>query len=201
MPEFHEINWGDDSAEQRKAPTKALYRLMRKLSKAQGEAFDDLVKDAQDESVSGGEGWYKNFQAGKLGWKKAHRIHEWIANTHFAWAQELEPQLFQVPRKSEWDLFLENATFQQGLSVVDPLGRDIASREAPDDEDYVRLRKGQAYGFELLVDSLCTVVAFEEYSGQWHLAPRRRQPEAAGIPKIGTKSFAAKCPRPSHSAL
>ncbi|WP_282078788.1 hypothetical protein [Epibacterium ulvae] len=166
MPEFHEINWGVDSAEQRKARTKALYRLMRKLSKAQGVAFDVLVKDAQEESFRGVDSWYKNFQTWKREWKKAHRIHEWIANNHFAWAQELEPQLFQVPRKSEWDLFLENVTFQQGLSVIDPLGHDIASREAPDDEDYVRLRKGQAYGFELLVDSLRTVVAFEEYEGQ-----------------------------------
>ncbi|UWR87837.1 hypothetical protein [Phaeobacter inhibens] len=171
MADFHEVDWQNASVQDRIEPNKALFRLLTQLSRKLDVHFDVLLKEAQEKPVSTALDPHGNFEKGKIAKERSRKIHEWIARNHFAWAQEEEPELFQVPRKSDWDQFLENAAFQDGLAVVNPLGFGIASRLPPEEMGGVTLRIGQAYGFELVADSQGQVVAFEEFGGAWHPLP------------------------------
>jgi len=178
MSKFQEVDWQNASVQDRIAPNKALFRLMVLLSKKLDVHFDVLLEEAQEKPVTTAGDPHRNFRRGEIARERSQKIHEWIARNHFDWAQEEAPELFQVPRKSDWDQFLENAVFEDGLAVVDPLGLGIASRLPPEDMDGVTLRLGQAYGFELVADSLGQAVAFEEYGGTWHPLPLGETPES-----------------------
>ncbi|CUH89868.1 hypothetical protein PH5382_03821 [Phaeobacter sp. CECT 5382] len=178
MSEFHEVDWKNASVQDRVTPTKVLFRLMVQLSKKLDVHFDVLLEEAQEQAISKAEDPHRNFEKGKIAKERSHKIHEWIGRNHFEWAQEQEPELFQVPRKNDWDQFLENAVFQDGLAVVDRLGFGVASRLPPEEMGGVTLRLGQVYGFELVADSLGQVVAFEECGGTWHPLPLGETPES-----------------------
>jgi|GEM_PF-4423991 len=171
MFEFHEVEWATATPDERNEPTQKLYALMRGICGTDSEKLRELVIDITGETVSDHPEWYKNFSRGNYAWKKAHQIHEWLAKNHFKTAQKKYPELFQVPRKSDWDEFLETVTFADGLTVVRPNKTDgfgIASREAPDELAGEVLRISEAYYFELSSDHLGSVVAFEEYAGVWY---------------------------------
>lgn len=171
MFEFHEMDWATASPAERNEPTRKLYALMRGLCGTDSDKLRELVIEITGEAVSDHPEWYKNFSRGNYSWKKAHKIHEWLAKNHFKMAQKKYPELFQVPRKSDWDEFLENATFSDGLKVVLPNRTDgfgIASREAPDELVGEVLRISEAYYFKLTSDHAGSVVAFEEHAGVWH---------------------------------
>ncbi len=176
MSEFHEVDWQNASVQDRIAPNKALFRLMVQLSKKLDVHFDVLLEEAQEKPVTTAGDPHRNFRRGEIAKERSHKIHEWIGRNHFEWAQQEAPELFQVLRKSDWDQFLEDAVFQDGLAVVDPSGFGIASRLPPEEMGGVTLRLGQAYGFELVADSLGQVVAFEEYGGIWHTLPLGETP-------------------------
>ncbi|OED46098.1 hypothetical protein AB838_21295 [Rhodobacteraceae bacterium (ex Bugula neritina AB1)] len=171
MAEFHEVDWQNASVQDRIAPNKALFRLLTQLSRKLDVYFDVLLEEAQEKPVTTAGDPHRNFRRGEIAKERSHKIHEWIARNHFDWAKENEPELFQVPRKSDWDQFLENAAFQGGLAVVNPFSRGVASLKPPEEMGGVTLRIGQAYGFELDVDGTGQAVAFEEYGGDWHPLP------------------------------
>ncbi|GLO71899.1 hypothetical protein MACH17_34160 [Phaeobacter inhibens] len=133
MAEFHEVDWRNASVQDRIAPNKALFRMMQQLSRKLDVHFDVLLEEAQEQAVSNTEDPHRNFRRGGISKERSHKIHEWIARNHFEWAQKKEPQLFQVPRKSDWEQFLENAVFQAGLAVVNPQGLGIANRLPPEE--------------------------------------------------------------------
>lgn len=162
-----ELDWHSLSAAQRKGPTKALYSILRKLHAHRGGRFDDLFEQAQGVPLSQGIDPYSNIKRGVYDRNKMRNIHEWLAVNHFAFAQSEAPELFQYPRRSAWDVFLESYTVEGGLRVVQTNQLGIASRKPPQD-GATPLRISQPFLFELTAPEAAYAMAFEEHEGTWH---------------------------------
>lgn len=173
MSEFHEIDWQKASVQDRIAPNKALFRLMVQLSKKLDVHFDVLLEEAQEKPVTTAGDPHRNFRRGEIAKERSHKIHEWIGRNHFEWAQEQEPELFQVPRKSDWDQFLEKHAVEDGIRIVTENASEADSlnvvRFADDtDDEVLRLRLGQKFFFDIDVPFNGVAVAFQKAGRNWY---------------------------------
>lgn len=162
-----EFDWIGASPEDRKAPTKTLYRILRRLHEQLGGRFDALFEQAQGQPLGQALDPYTNIKRGVYDRRKMRTIHEWLAKNHFEFAQSQAPELFQYPRRNPWEVFLETYTVEGGLSVVAANQFGIASRKPPED-GLPTFRLGEKYIFELTSPQTAYVVAFEEYQGKWY---------------------------------
>ena len=170
MKAFFEVDWANASVAERRGPTKALYKVLRELAKHLGARFDDLVVEAQGSPISETEDPHRNFRRGEIAWQKARAIHEWLAGNHYAFGQDKAPEMFQIPRRSEWEMFLQAHAATGGIRAVAVEPLSIARRDQPIDETAV-FRIGQKFVFELTTPEPGYVVAFERYADEWHPLP------------------------------
>ncbi|MEO0569530.1 MAG: hypothetical protein AAF066_17490 [Pseudomonadota bacterium] len=177
-----EFDWQNASVTERVEPTKALYQIMRALSQSTGERFDDLVEAAQDQPISEAMDPHSNFRTGSIAWHRAAKIHEWLARNHFKFAQKLIPELFQYPRQSEWEMFVEAHAIVGRLKIV-ALKQSLGLVERDDEhlptENTLRLT--QRFCFELDTNLRGVAVAFQRYDREWHALPlgaEKRNPKA-----------------------
>jgi len=170
MSAFFEVDWANASVADRRRPTKALYMVLRELAKHLGARFDDLVVEAQGSPISDTEDPHRNFRRGEIAWQKAQTMHEWLAGNHYDFGQAKAPEMFQIPRRSEWEMFLQAHAATGGIRAmaVEPFA--IARRDPPEDEATV-FRIGQKFVFELTTPEPSYVVAFERYAAEWHPLP------------------------------
>ncbi|WP_317960994.1 hypothetical protein [Phaeobacter inhibens] len=167
MDQKSELEWENASVEERREPTRELFRIVQELARTTGEPLDRLLGDAQGAELTLNDNPYRNHRKGEIAWWKARNIHEWLASNQFEFAQGKAPELFQYQRQSDWDRFLEACTVEGGVEVVIPGQFGIARREPPED-GVVSLRIGQAFFFELGLNEAGHVVAFEQYKDMWH---------------------------------
>ncbi|MBO9399147.1 hypothetical protein J7400_20925 [Shimia sp. R9_2] len=193
MHEFHELDWAAASSVERNEPTRQLYDLMRDLCGTDSDKLRELVIEITGETVSDHPEWYKNFSRGNYAWKKAHKIHEWLAKNHFQAAQNKYPELFQVPRTSDWDAFLERYLQEGSIEIVKQasdskpsLGVVTLADETQSEAPYVRL--GQKFYFKIDAPLDGFVVAFQEDEGAWHSIPLGDDQRRLRVPAIAGSS-------------
>lgn len=172
MNQDEEFDWQTASAAERVQPTRALHAILQNVSRKTGIHFDDLLAEAQDQPVSLTMDPHRNFRAGKIAWQRARAIHEWLAHNHFETAQEHTPELFQYPRRSEWDLFLETHAIKGRLRLKSLKQRfGLFERDEERDPADHTLRLSDRFCFELETDLDGTAVAFQCYDRMWHPIP------------------------------
>ncbi|MCE8006626.1 hypothetical protein [Aestuariivita sp.] len=182
MNQETEMDWQHASATDRIAPTKALHDILKELAKHTGTHLDVLVEQAQEQPVSSTPDPHNNFRKGKIAWERAAKIHEWLARNHFAFAQKREPGLFQFPRQSDWDAFVEAHAIVGRLRIVH-LKQTLGLIERDDDQRPVdqTLRLTQRFCFEVETELRGVALGFQRYNGKWHSVPLgadQRNPKA-----------------------
>ena len=155
------------SRQERKAPTKALYQILRKLHQQIGGQFEDLFVEAQGTPMTGAIHPYSNIKNGDYDRVKTRNIHEWLARNYFAFAQGEAPHLFQYRRQSDWDLFIETHLVEGDIEVI-PFASFGISRQKPPEDGIATFRLGQQFTFRLDTPRLGYVVAFEGIGDTWH---------------------------------
>ncbi len=188
MGDASEFDWLNTSVRDREEPTKALYQILREVSRQSGIQFETLLEQAQKSPMSHAEDALRNFRRGRIAKERAMLIHEWLAKEHFDLAQQITPYLFQYRRVSNWETFLTKHTVEGGVTAKPAAEFGLARRDPPADGIPI-FRIGQEFLFELQSSAPAYVLAFEGYQNKWHPLPlgqnecdlRVRMPEGVSL--------------------
>lgn len=151
---------------------KALYRVTKAILDREGITWTDFFENHLEPKLTRGPTYASdNFVKGRISWKIAHQIAEWIKANHLAFAAQYDPALFDAAYRTEWQIFLDAGQYGSAHVVLPKNGRNLVQRadDHPIFEQPIKL--GQTFFFLLRNQIGGSVLAFEEYQGQWHPFP------------------------------
>lgn len=163
------VDWSKSGQDER----RALYRVTKAILDREGIEWADFFQRHLSPPIYVAPTYYNdNFTKGRIAWKNAHRIYEWVQANHLEFAAQLDPALFDAAHRTDWEAFLLTAGQYGSAHVVLPKGgRNLVQRadDHPIFEQPIKL--GQKFFFLLRNRVVGSVLALEEYKGRWHPFP------------------------------
>lgn len=162
------LDWSKTGEEER----KALYRVTKAILDREGIAWPDFfeahLQPPLHRSLTYANG---NFSKGRVSWKIAHQIHQWIVANHSDFAAQCDPVLFDAAHRTQWQELLASGRYGAVHVVLPKNGRNLVQRadDHPVFEQPVKL--GQTFFFLLSSSLAGSALGLEEYQGRWYPFP------------------------------
>lgn len=162
------VDWSKSDHDER----RALYRVTKAILDREGITWPDFFEKHLQPPLHRGPTYASdNFVKGRVSWKIAHQIAEWIAVNHLEFASQCDPALFDATHRTEWQTFLDSGQYGAAYVVLPKNGRNLVQRadDHPIFEQPIKL--GQTFFFLLHNHVPGSILALEEYEGRWHPFP------------------------------
>lgn len=162
------VDWEKSDHDER----RALYRVTKAILDREGITWPDFFEKHLRPPLNRGPTYASdNFVKGRVSWKIAHQIAGWITANHLEFAAQYDPALFDATHRTEWQVFLDAGQYGAAHVVLPKNGRNLVQRadDHPIFEQPIKL--GQTFFFLLRNHVPGSILAFEEYQGEWHPFP------------------------------
>ncbi|QBY02539.1 hypothetical protein E2K80_18835 [Rhodophyticola sp. CCM32] len=151
-----------------KTDKAALYKVMVQVGKLEGHKALAAMELPFPNGWALSEGSLSNLRKGQYDAHRAQVIYDWLMQHRFAQAHAADKRLFPETSEQQFQRIVDERAIKGRLRVVTGRsGMGLVEHASQRRDDAVRIKAGQAFWFELELDTPGYAVALQGHQGKW----------------------------------